>query len=159
MSNSFEVGEKRFVEVKDDEIRLFEDESNRAAAFSYSRWAQFVEFFDEIDSAVDKLVKDEEVKLHLHVGAAWYVSVTSGYRCVDIRKFYLARDGAIKPTKTGIALRLFEWSRLKETVKEIKEKHAKVAEAQPCWTQADHFNQEGAMMCVECNPFGTWSTL
>jgi hypothetical protein len=153
---SFEVGEKRFVVVEEDEIRLFEDGSNREAAFSYSRWAQFIEFFDEIDSAVDKLVKDEEVKLRLHVGAAWYVSVTSGYRCVDIRKFYLARDGAIKPTKTGIALRLFEWSRLKETVKEIKEK---VAEAQLCWTQADHFNQEGAMICVECNPFGTWSTL
>jgi hypothetical protein len=107
----------------------------------------------------DKLVKDEEVKLRLHVGAARYVSVTSGYRCVDIRKYYLARDGAIKPTKTGIALRLFEWSRLKETVKEIKEKHPKVARAQPYWTRADHFNQEGAMMCVECNPFGTWSTL
>jgi hypothetical protein len=70
MYNSFEVGEKRFVVVKDDEIRLFEDGSNRAAAFSYSPWAQFVEFFDEIDSAVDKLVKGEEVKLRLHVGAA-----------------------------------------------------------------------------------------
>jgi hypothetical protein len=107
MSNSFEVGEKRFVVVKDDEIRLFEDGSNRVAAFSYSPWAQFVEFYDEIDSAVDKLVKDEEVKLHLHVGAAWYVSVNSGYRCVDIRKYYLARDGAMKPIKTGIVLRLF----------------------------------------------------
>jgi hypothetical protein len=95
MSNSFEFGEKRFVLVKDDEIRPFEDGSNRAAAFSFSRWAQFVEFFDEIDSAVDKLVKDEEVKLNLHVGEAWYVSVTSGYRCVDIRKYYLPRDGAI----------------------------------------------------------------
>jgi hypothetical protein len=67
MSNSFEIGEKRFVVVEEDEIRLFEDGSNRAAAFSYSRWAQFIEFFDDIDSAVDKLVKDEEVKLRLHV--------------------------------------------------------------------------------------------
>jgi hypothetical protein len=159
MSKSFKVGEQRFVVVKGDEIRLFEDGLNRAAAFICPRRAQFVEFFDEIDSAVDKLVKDDAVKLRLHVGAAWYVSVTSGYRCVDIRKYYLAQDGAIKPTKTGIALRLFECSRLKETVKEIKEKRPKVADAQPYWTQADHFNQEGAMICVECNPFGNWSTL
>jgi hypothetical protein len=157
---SFEIGEKRYIVVKKDEIRLFEDGSNKAATFSYPRWAQFVEYFDDIDNAVDKLTNgDEEVKLRLHVGASWYVSVTSGYRCVDVRRFYLAQDGAIKPTKTGIALRLCEWSRMKEIVKDMKEKHPKVAESQPCWTQTDHFNQEGAMMCFECNPFGTWSTL
>jgi hypothetical protein len=158
MSKSFEVSEKRFVVVKDDEIRLFEDGSNKVAAFSYPRWAQFVEFFDEIDNAVNKLIREEEVKLRLHIGASWYVSVATGYRCVDIRKYYMAQDGAVKPTKTGIALRLYEWSRLLEVVKDIKEKHPKVAQAQPCWTQTDHFNQEGAMMCVECNPFGTWSS-
>jgi hypothetical protein len=151
---SFEVSEKRFVVVKDDEIRLFEDGSNKVATFSYPRWAQFVEFFDEIDNAVNKLIR--EVKLRLHIGASWYVSVATGYRCVDIRKYCMAQDGAVKPTKTGIALRLYEWSRLLEVVKDIKEKNPKVAQAQPCWTQ--HFNQEGAMMCVECSPFGTWSS-
>jgi hypothetical protein len=68
----------------------------------------------------------------------------------------MAQDGAVKPTKTGITLRLYEWSRLLEVVKDIKEKHPKVAQAQPCWTK--HFHQEGAMMCAECNPFGTWSS-
>jgi hypothetical protein len=158
MFKSFEVGEKRFVVVKNDEIRLFEDGSSRAATFSYPRWAQFVEFFDEINNAVGNLVKNEEVKLRLHIGALYYVSVASGYRCDDIKKYYLAQECAVKPTKTGIALRLFEWSRLQEVVKEIKEKHPKVAEAQPCWTQTDHFNWEGTMMCVECNMFGTWSS-
>jgi hypothetical protein len=158
MSKSFEISEKRFVVVKDDEIRLFEDGSNKVATFSYPRWAQFVEFFDEIDNAANKLIRDEEVKLRLHIGASWYVSVATGYRCVDIRKYYMAQDGAVKPTKTGIALRLYGWSRLLEGVKDIKAKHPKVAQAQPCWTQTDHFNQEGAMMCVECNPFGTWSS-
>jgi hypothetical protein len=154
MSKSFEVSEKRFVVVKDDEIRLFEDGSNKVATFRYPRWAQFVEFFDEIDNAVNKLIR-EEVKLRLHIGASWYVSVATGYRCVDNRKCYMAQDGAVKPTKTGIALRLYEWSRLLEVVKDIKEKHSKVAQAHPCWTQTDHFNQEGAMMCVEYNSFGT----
>jgi hypothetical protein len=44
------------------------------ATFSYPRWAQTVEYFDEIDSAVAKLIKGEEdVKLQLHDGAAWYM--------------------------------------------------------------------------------------
>jgi hypothetical protein len=88
----FEFSEKRFFVVKDDEIRLFEDGSNKVATFSYPRWAQFVEFFDKIDNAVNKLIRDEEVKLRLHIGASWYVSVATGYRCVDIRKCYLAQD-------------------------------------------------------------------
>jgi hypothetical protein len=68
---SFEVSEKRFVVVKDDEIRLFEDGSNKVATFSYPRWAQFIEFFDEIDNAVNKLIREEEeVKLRLHIGAS-----------------------------------------------------------------------------------------
>jgi hypothetical protein len=43
----------------------------------------------------------------------------------------MAQVGAVKPTKTGIALRLYEWSRLLEVVKDIKEKYPKVAQAQP----------------------------
>jgi hypothetical protein len=54
---SFEVGEKRFVVVKNDEIRMFADGSNKVATFSYPRWAQFVEFFDEVDNAVNKLIR------------------------------------------------------------------------------------------------------
>jgi hypothetical protein len=50
--------------------------------------SQFVEYFDENDQSVAKLVEgQQEIKLQLHVGAGWYMSITTGYRCVDIRKF------------------------------------------------------------------------
>jgi hypothetical protein len=153
----FEIGERRFLVLKKDEVKIFEHGSPKMATFTLCRWAQFVEFFDEIDQSVAKLVDGQQaVKLQLHVGAGWYVSVTTGYRCVDIRKFYSLAGVGIRPTKSGIALRLSEWSRLKEVAKEMKEKVPAVAEAQPCWTGADHFNQEGAIACGECNPYGTW---
>lgn len=153
----YEISEKRFVVVKKDEIRLFEDGSQKMATFSFPRWSQFTESFDEVNDALAKLVKREaDVKLQLHIGGGWYVSVTTGFPCVDIRKFYLALDGAIKPTRTGIAIRLSEWDRVKEIAQKIKEKHPTVGAVQPCWTQADHFNQEGAINCRECNPFGNW---
>jgi hypothetical protein len=57
---SFEIGEKRCIVVKKDEIRLFEDGSSTAATFSYPRWALPVKYFDDIDNAVDKLTNDEE---------------------------------------------------------------------------------------------------
>jgi hypothetical protein len=153
----FQVSEKRFIVVKKDEIKLFEDGTPKAATFIFSRCAQFVEYFTEIDSAVAKLVSGEtDVKLQLHIGGAWFVSVTSGFRCVDVRKFYVTPSGETKPTKTGFAIRLSEWDRVKDIAGELKAKHKKIAEAQPCWTDADHFNQEGAIACRECNPFGNW---
>lgn len=158
MSNTFEVGEKRFVLVNEDEIRLYEDGSDKSATFTYPRWAQFVEYIDDVDNAVAKLMKEEQVAIRMHIGGAWHVSVTTGYRCVDIRRFYMAKDGSTKATRTGIALRLPEWDRIKQVVSEIKEKHPKVANSAPCWTQSDHFNQIGALMCSECNPYGNWFT-
>jgi hypothetical protein len=89
MSKKFEVSDRRYVVVKKHEIRLFENGTRKMATFSYPKWAQFVEYFDEIDNAVAKLIQgEEEVKLQLHVGAAWYVSVTTGFRCIDLRKFF-----------------------------------------------------------------------
>lgn len=157
MSKKFEIGDRRFIVVKKDEIRMFEDGSSRLAVFTFPRWSQFVQLFDEIDGNVTKLFAgQQDVRLQLHVGGGWYVSVTSGYPCVDVRKFYLKPGVGVKPTKMGIALRLPEWSRLKEAACKIKEKNQMVADAQPCWTGADHFNQEGAIACSECNPFGEW---
>ena len=53
----FEVSEKRYVVVKKNAIRLFEDGTRKAATFTYPRWSQFVENIEEIDNAVSKLVK------------------------------------------------------------------------------------------------------
>jgi hypothetical protein len=160
MSKKFDLSEKRFVVIKKDEVRVFEDGSNKWATFTYPRWAHFVEQFVEIDESVTKLTAgQQDVKLQLHVGGGWYVSVTSGFYCVDVRKFYYLPGVGVRPTKTGIALRLYEWARLKAAAEEIRQRHPKLAQAQPCWTQATHFEEGGAMSCIECNPFGDWTLI
>ena len=153
----FQLSEKRYIVIKESEIRLFENGTAKVATFSYPRWALFTQYFSDIDDAVAKLAAD--VKLQLHIGGGWFVSVTTGYWCVDVRQFYLARDGTVKPTRTGFAVRLTEWDRLKAIAEEIKERHPAVASAQPCWASADHMNQEGAMICKECNPFDNWQSM
>jgi hypothetical protein len=97
------------------------------------------ESFEEIDDNLLKLVGDQQdVKSQLHVGGGWYVSVTSGFSCVDIWKFQLKPGVGVKCTKADIALRLHEWSRLKKATRKI-EKNQKVADAQPSLTSVDHF--------------------
>ena len=138
VTKKYLISEKRFVVVKKDEIAMFEDATAKKATFSYPRWAQFVENLEEIDNAVLKLVKGEEdVKLQLHIGGAWYVSVTSGFRCIDLRKFFMGRDGTVKPMKTGFAIRLSEWDRVKQITRNVKEQCPKVADA-----AGHNFNQE-----------------
>lgn len=157
MPKKYVIGKKRYLVLKKDEINIFEHGTTKIAMFTYPRWAWFMSYFDEIDVAVSKLMAaQEDVKLQQHIGGGWFVSVTSGFRCVDIRKFYTLPGVGQRPTKTGIALHLLEWIKLKDITKEIKEKHPDVAAAQPCWMQPDHFNQESAINCIECLPFGDW---
>ena len=60
------------------------------------------------------------MKLHIHIGGGWYVLVTSGYWCIDVRKFYMARDNNIKPTRKGFAIRINEWDGVKRSLGILK---------------------------------------
>ena len=53
------------------------------------RWAAFRQNVVDISvSAKAVAAGDEGVKLWHHIGGAHYISVTSGYRCVDFRMWY-----------------------------------------------------------------------
>ena len=88
------------IRLKDDEKKTIELEPKR--------WATFRQNIDEITTNAKAVATgDEGIKLWQHIGGAHYVSVTSGYPCVDFRKWfqpYGSKDGEIKPTKKGVAL-------------------------------------------------------
>ena len=100
---------------------------------------------------------DQNVKCMHHIGGAYYVNVTSGFHCVDLRMFYQSYDAkddtSIKPTKRRVALRLNEWSSLCTLIDTINASHPTLASAQPCYYDDDHMNQHGWLNCVECHPF------
>jgi len=50
-----------------------------------------------------------------HIGDRYYMSVTSRYNCVDIRRFYIPYGlpcGQVRPSRSGLVLRLDKWSHL-----------------------------------------------
>ena len=95
-----------------------------------------------------------EVKLRTHIGGGHYASVTSGFRCVDFRKWFQPRDQKDpKPTRKGITLNLDQWVRMRKIVETINNDHPVLAAALPCYMQDDHQNQMGAFECRECYPF------
>jgi len=66
------------------------------------------------------------VAYRAHIGELYYVSVTSGYGSVYIRRFYvpygLANEN-VRPTRNGIGLRLDEWAHLLELLPTVHEQH------------------------------------
>jgi hypothetical protein len=68
--------------------------------------------FENISEAVNQLHEKKYVKYFKSIGQDFYVSVTTGFWCVDLRRFYTTKEGALKPSRDGLALRLNEWNRL-----------------------------------------------
>ena len=95
------------------------------------------------------------VSYRQEIGGGYYVSVTTGFYCVDIRKFFLLRGQTeIKATRRGLAVRVREWTNLKKIMAAIDNAHPTLATAVSCLQRDDHMNQLGAVQCCECNPFG-----
>ena len=96
----------------------------------------------------------EDVQYRQHIGGGHYVSVTSGFKCVDFRKFYMPyNQSGIRPTKSGIALRLDEWADMRSTIQAVNDTHPTLATTLPCYMETDHSNQLTALDCRECYPF------
>lgn len=132
--------------------------TRKGACLIKTRWATFVDTLDEIDEAVRSLKNDQPVDFSQHIGGKYYVTVSKGVKCVNIRKFFLP-PGCKKerPTRTGISLRLGEWETLKDKIEEIHERLPELKAAKPCYHREDHYNQSTCINCSECNPFGVES--
>lgn len=118
------------------------------------RWASFLLLHADIDDAVKLLLEKKTVNYFEHFGGGWYVSVSTGILCVDLRRFYRNNRGEIKPTKQGFALRLTEWNELLNQLSLIMSFEPELLVACPCHMREDHLNDPQVVLdCPECSPF------
>jgi hypothetical protein len=157
-SKKYALGENRFLFVKknNDEycVTITDTKTHKSAEFSTIRWASFTRCFDTIDESVNGIRERKNVDYSNPIGGGWHVSVTTGIWCVDLRKFYQDLvSGQLKPSKTGIALRLHEWATLKDAVVNLHKLYPDLASAIPCYLSMDHTHPETMLQCNECNPY------
>lgn len=147
----YEFGEKRCLKLTKDIVCINDGVKDKRIEVPIQRWMNFICFIDEIDRVLLKLTSGEYVNYKQHFGAAWYISVTTGFPCIDLRKFYLTAVGfEEKPTKEGFAIRVREWTAFKGAVHRMHAENPKLKQVQPC---GDHQNQEEGLQCKECYPF------
>jgi len=119
------------------------------------RWASFLLMQADIDDSVNQLLEKKFVSYFEHIGGAYYVSVSTGILCVDIRRFYRNEKGEIKPSKQGFALRLAEWKALLNQLPLIMSFEPELLVVCPCSMREDHLSDPNVLLdCRECSPFG-----
>jgi hypothetical protein len=144
---SFELGVNRVLEITENEILIKDTKSSAEAVFPKVRWATFLTLIDDVDEEVTKLKEDNgEFRYSQHYGGGWQIPVTSGIRCVDLRRFFLNAKNETKPTRQGIGLRLPEWETLKDVIKRTRDEIDGVHCHQ-------HENVVEWFDCRECFPF------
>jgi len=137
-----------------NDIRILDKTNKKEAVFTPTPWASFLLRLNEIDNQLCKLTQGEDVAYHVHYGGRWHVSLTKGFRCIDIRKFCIAfGETTCKPTKTGIVLRLYEWSPFKQAIDNLHRNNPSVANFLRCILTQDHTTPQGLNSCPECNAF------
>ena len=103
-----------------------------------------------INLEVTKASDGKKVSLQLHLGGGWYLSLTPGLHCVDIRRFYRdSPSGQLKPTKVGLALTYSEFNSLMNAAACIMDEVDGFEAISHCW----HDSQMELQHCRECNPF------
>ena len=152
MSSKFCIGDNRYLvyNKKTATVTLMEDKSDKFVRFPLKRWTQFILSCDLVD---DNLKSLETANLQWHLGNGIHVCVSAGIKCVDLRRFYWNTTlGQARPTREGLALKLFQYEKLKTAMVKLHEKHPEVASAQPCLMS--HSDPVSLQQCEECNPFG-----
>jgi hypothetical protein len=130
--------------------------TKKGVTFNLKRFASFMHKMDQINDQVEKLVIGDDVDYKVHLGGGIFTTVKSGYKCVNIRKYFLPMNCSEPiPTRMGISLRLGEWDKLKEAVLELCFIEPELINVVPCYNEITHMNLLFAIECRECNPFSS----
>ncbi len=122
----YDVGERYCICLNKIAVLITDKEKDKTIEIPIQRLATLLISMSDIDQAVTQFVGTEFVKFKQHIGGAWFVSVTTGYPCVDFRKFYMPVFGfEEKPTKSGLAIRLSEWTAFGAALRRMTEENSR----------------------------------
>jgi len=168
---TFSLSAQRQLIVGRNSIVVRDETTRKFVNLSPQRWAKLREVMNDVDVAVERLLKkDENVFYRRHLGGTWFVTVRSGIWCVDIRKYFnspsspTSNDNVdddilvidedsiggggdivdtfnLKPTRVGLGLRIREWRALKEIGSIVDSVRPDIADAQSCF----HLGQAGKL--------------
>ena len=139
-------------------IRQFTEDGvpikGKGIALTVVQWVELMSCIDGINNKLKHITDENVPDFKHHLGGNKYVRVTNGFRCVDLRLFWLPEDKReVVPTKKGIALSIQEWYEFTKLANSQVPKYVpEIMTTVPCIFRDDHANQMGYLECINCNP-------
>ncbi|CAG2203040.1 LZTFL1 [Mytilus edulis] len=130
--------------------------TKKGIALDLNQWQLLEMYVNEIEEAISQMIDDVTgvPEMTFHLGRGVYVSVNKTYPTVDVRqRWKIPETNQIVSTKKGISLTYDKWEALKGTFPDVRETVPEIETTTPCILSEDHQNQEGMLMCSNCNPF------
>jgi hypothetical protein len=142
------LSEGRSIRVTRSLIVLEDEVQAKFVSFNFQKLSKIMQAVHAVDEAIEKMKNYEDSNLRIDIGGNWYLTMTTGVKCVDIRRWFHVGDN-YRPSKNGMALRLGEWQLFKQRVKTIHQLRPDIAVVIPCYHQQDHNDQLGEF--IKCN--------
>ncbi|KAL4231826.1 Transcriptional coactivator [Mactra antiquata] len=102
-----------------------------------------------LDSAVNLMELNQETFYRRHLGGNWHVSVESGFKCVDIRQFWLPEGASeMRATRKGVSLTFQQYKELRNGLSVIDSFVPELRDVVPCYADPTH----DVTSCSECTP-------
>ena len=102
-----------------------------------------------VDIAVAQMERNEETFYRKHLGGNWLITVQTGFKCVDIRKFWLPEGATeLRATRKGVSLTFPEYKELRNGLRTLDSFVPELKDVVPCYVEPDHHTNE----CRECSP-------
>jgi hypothetical protein len=111
------------------DVRVWDDEgkrTKRGISLTIEQWVALLEDADKLDADLDRVKSGEGLHSSYCLGESVFVSITSPYRVLHIRRWY-TDNGELKPGRQGITLRIPEWRHLVDLQEQLAHAHRELA--------------------------------
>lgn len=126
---------------------IITDDNNRYVSLPKQMFWEFLRELEHINSAFEDITEKKEVNFVQHLGSNYYVTLTSPYWIVHIRRWFFNDKNEHKPGQ-GVALKIQEWKALYRSLKSFDLSHIK--DVIPCYVS--HCNPLESLECNICTP-------
>ncbi|MES9971550.1 MAG: transcriptional coactivator p15/PC4 family protein [Candidatus Thiodiazotropha sp.] len=124
--------------------------TSKGIALTLERCNELFKSLPMLDIHVEELSRNESSTFFRnHLGGNWFVTVQSGFNCVDIRKFWLPENAQdICASRKGVSLTFDQFRELKSGLRAIPSFVTELWNMRTCYEMPGH----DATQCEECSP-------
>ena len=125
--------------------------TNSSLKLNLSKFVMILHNSDLISMNLDKVCTgDKDISEKIHIGELFYLTCTSPYKLVQVRKWKKNKDDELFPTKEGISLKPKEWRELVKFSNQLYTERLELFQTVPCLLDPTIVGHD-SLTCQECS--------